>query len=110
MRIVFPTKDNMSYISHSASSIEEAEYLTVLDVSDNDIVGVETLKNQKFANNEEFVNEFKENNFDAIIVPKTNALPLEDLKNAGICVYNDEDSQVILNAFSDYMNQKLALA
>lgn len=110
MRIVFPTKENMSYMSHSASNIKEAEYLTVLDINEANIVGVEMIKNQKFVNNDDFVNEFKENNYDVLVVPQVESLPLEALKDAGISVYNDADSQLILSAFSDYMNKKLAMA
>jgi predicted Fe-Mo cluster-binding NifX family protein len=110
MRIVFPTKENMSYMSQSATDISEAEYLTVLDIHNENIVGVETIKNTISANNEEFVQSFKDNQYEAIVVAQSNDLPLNDLKNAGINVYTDSKSQMVLNAFNDFLNQKLALA
>ncbi len=110
MRIVFPTTENMSYMSHSASDINEAKYLTVLDIQNQDIVGVETLKNHFASNNEDFVQTFKENQYEAIVVPLSASLPLNELKNAGINVYTDSQSQLVLSAFNDFLNQKLALA
>jgi predicted Fe-Mo cluster-binding NifX family protein len=110
MRIVFPTKENMSYMSHSAQNINEAKYLTVLDIQNQNIVGVEMIKNTISSNNEEFVQTFKENQYEAIVVPQSNSLPLNELKNAGISVYTDSKSQLVLNAFNDYLNQRLALA
>ncbi len=110
MRIVFPTKENMSYMSHSALDISEAKYLTVLDIQNENIIGVETIKNSLPLNNEEFVESFKENQYNAIVVPQSSSLPLNDLKNAGINVYTDSESQMVLTAFNDYLNQKLALA
>ncbi|MFA7084930.1 MAG: hypothetical protein WC141_10445, partial [Arcobacteraceae bacterium] len=87
MRIVFPTKENMSYLSQSALDITEAKYLTVLDIQNNNIIGVETIKNTIPSNNEEFVQTFKENQYEAIVVTQSNSLPLNELKNAGISVY-----------------------
>lgn len=110
MKILFPTKENMSYISRSASSLEEAVYFTVLDVNENDIIGVESVRNKKFANNEDFIKACQDCHYDAIIVPQAETLPVEELKSAGISVYNNKDSQTVLNAFSDYMNQKLQMA
>jgi len=110
MRIVFPTKENMSYMSHSALDISEAEYLTILDIHNENIVGVETIKNTLPSNNEEFVESCKEKQYNAIVIPQSSSLPLRDLKNAGINVYTDEESQMVLTAFNDYINQKLALA
>lgn len=110
MRIVFPTKENMSYLSQSALDINEAKYLTVLDIQNQTIVGVEMIKNTISSNNEEFVQTFKENQYEAIVVTQSNSLPLNELKNAGISVYTDSKSQLVLNAFNDYLNQRLALA
>lgn len=110
MRIVFPTKENMSYLSQSALDINEAKYLTVLDIQNQTIVGVEMIKNSISSNNEEFVQTFKENQYEAIVVTQSNSLPLNELKNAGISVYTDSKSQSVLNAFNDYLNQRLALA
>lgn len=110
MRIVFPTKENMSYMSQSALDISEAKYLTVLDIHNENIIGVETIKNTLSLNNEEFVESFKENQYEAIVVPTSNDLPLDELKNAGINVYTDSKSQMVLTAFNDFLNQKLALA
>lgn len=110
MRIVFPTKENMSYMSNSALDIKEAKYLTVLDIQNNNIVGVETIKNIIPSNNEEFVQSFKDNKYGAIVVSQSNSLPLSELKSAGINVYTDTNSKMVLTAFNNYINKKLALA
>ena len=51
MRIVFPTKENMSYLSQSALDINEAKYLTVLDIQNQRIVVFEMIKNTISSNN-----------------------------------------------------------
>lgn len=110
MRIAFPTKENMSYLSNSATNISEVNYFTVLDIQNKCIIGVETIKNCMPLNNEEFVQSLKENQYEAIVVPESCLLPLNELKNAGINVYTDTQPQMVLNAFNDFINQRLALA
>ena len=110
MRIVFPTKENMSYISHSASTLSDADYLTVLDVFGQNITDVETIKAHKYSNAQEIITEFKEHDYSVLILPETSSLPVEELRNAGISVYQDKPSQLVLNAFSDYIHDKLVRA
>lgn len=110
MRIVFPTKEKMSYISHSASSLKEADYLTILNVRGQNITSVETLKNHSYKNNEELVNEFKQKEYSVLILPSSDDLPVKDLKNIGISVFEDKESQVVINAFSDFVQDKLKRA
>ncbi len=106
MRIVFPTKENMSYISHAAS-LQEADYLTVLRVRGQNITGVETIKNHSYTSNDELVKEFKANQFGVVVTPDANSLPVHKLKSAGISVYEDEPSQLVLEAFSEFVQDKL---
>lgn len=107
MRIVFPTKENMSYISHSASTLSDADYLTVLDVFGQNITDVETIKAHDYSNAQEIISEFKEHDYSVLILPETTSVPVEELRNAGISVYQDKPSQLVLNAFSDYIHDKL---
>ncbi|WP_419769305.1 MAG: hypothetical protein ACNI3C_08055 [Candidatus Marinarcus sp.] len=110
MKIVFPTKENMSYISHSASSIEEANYLTVLDIQNQSIVGVHTVQKRDFSGSDGFLKECLENKYEAIVVPQSCELPLAQLKEAGICVYTDNSPHMVLDSFHDYVHNKLAQA
>ncbi len=109
MRIVFPTKENMSYISHVAS-LKEADYLTILRVRGQNITGVETVKNHTFENSDELVKEFKSNKFGVVITPDASSLPIHQLKREGISVFEDEPSQLVLEAFSEFVQDRLVRA
>ncbi len=110
MRIVFPTKEKMSYISHSAKSFKQAEYLTVLSVKGQNIISVEIVKNYTYKNDKEFLKELKNKQYSVIIVPSSEGLVLKELKNIGISVFINKDSQVVLNSFSDFLQDKLQRA
>lgn len=97
----------MSYISHSAVSLDEADYLTILNVTGQNITNVETVKTHEYKNTNELVREFKDNEYKVLISPKDSSLPVNELKEYGISVYEDEPSAMVLTAFSDYLSNKL---
>jgi predicted Fe-Mo cluster-binding NifX family protein len=107
MRIVFPTKENLSYISHTVS-LDEADYLTVLRVTGQNIKDVEIVKNRHYRNKKECVEDFKENMYDVVVAPHTENLPIDDLKNIGVSIYEDSvENHLVLESFSDFCQAKL---
>jgi predicted Fe-Mo cluster-binding NifX family protein len=110
MKIAFPTLENQSYISHSASNLDEANFLTILDIENSAIVGIESLNKKNYCNNEDFVKCCKANHLEALVIPKGANFPLDALKTQGIKVYSSEESETIFRAYSDLVHNKLALA
>lgn len=107
MRIVFPTKENMSYISHTAT-LDEADYLTILRVTGQNIRDVEIVKNTHYTSKEKFVESFKENMYDVVVAPHTEDLPVDALKQIGVSIYEDAtDNHLVLESFSDFCQAKL---
>lgn len=107
MRIVFPTKDNLSYISKTSKSLEDAVYLTVLNVKGQNIVEVETFKNHHYNDQLELIKEFKKNNFKVLMIPNDELLPIDKLKEEGISIYKDNSSESVLKMFSEFVQDKL---
>ncbi len=108
LRIVFPTNKRMSYISKVESSFEESNYLTILNVTGQKITEVETIKNPHPHSTQEIIQECKENNFGVLILPNFNEkLPIKTLKDNGISVYRANESKIVLNIFSDFIQDKL---
>ncbi len=107
MRIVFPTKDNLSYISKTSENFEDAVYLTVLNVKGQNIIEVETFKNHHYNDELEMIKEFKDNKFKVLMVPNEDLLPLDKLKEEGISIYKDSSSKPVLNIFSEFVQDKL---
>lgn len=106
MRIVFPTKENMSYISHT-TSLSEADYLTILQVRGQNITEVETVKNCPFSDNKAMVDSFKSNHYGVVIAPDAKSLPTKALKDVGISVFEDAPSHLVLEAFSEFVQDRL---
>lgn len=70
MRIVFPTIENLSYLSNVAPDVKEANFFTVLNLTGQTISSVELMENRIHENVEdEIVKLFKSNNFNVLIVP-----------------------------------------
>lgn len=107
MRIVFPTKENLSYMSHVANNLSDADYLTVLDLSGDLINSVEMMKNDKTSSSMQLVEKFQDYNFDALVVPEATDLPIDEFKNNGITVYLEKDPKKVLDCYSDYVQNKL---
>lgn len=108
VRIVFPTNQKLSYISKVESNFEESDFLTVLNVSGQNITAVETIKNPHPHSSEEIIKECKDNKFGVIILPKSDEKSaFEKLKNSGVSVYTADEAKTVLNTFSDFVQDKL---
>ncbi|AXH10331.1 hypothetical protein CP960_03025 [Malaciobacter halophilus] len=103
MRIVFPTVENLSYMSEVASSVKDANYFTVLNLSGQTISSVEMLENR----NEDIVKLFKKNSFNALVTADTTGLPVEDLKKVGVSIFKEKNRKKVLALYSDFVQDKL---
>lgn len=107
MRIVFPTKENLSYMSQVANNLTDADYLTVLNLSGDMINSVEMLKNDKDSTSSQILERFETNNFDVLVVPEASDLQIEVFKNKGISIFLEKDSKKVLDCYSNFVQNKL---
>ena len=107
IRIVFPTKQKLSYISAVESSFDDSEYLTVLNVRGQNITSVETIQNPYINSKDSIIRACKENKFKVLISPKGDCLPLNKLHKNGISVYKTDEYKNVLETFSDFVQDKL---
>lgn len=109
-RIVFPTNENMSYLSKVESSFEESNYLTVLHVTGQNITEVELVKNPHPHTSDEIIKECKDNHYSILILPKEDKLPVDKLKENGTSVFIASEYKNVLSTFSDFVQDKLKRA
>lgn len=107
IRIVFPTNEKMSYISKLDASFDESKYLTILNVTGQNITGVETIKNPYIDSMDSIIKTCKENNFKVLISPNGECLPLNKLHESHVSVYKTNEEKNVLHTFSDYIQDKL---
>ncbi len=105
MRIVFPTVENLSYMSQVASNINEASYFTILNLTGQTISSVEMLDKKRTS--KDLVKEFNKNNFNVIVVSQTEGLPIEELKKNGVSIFVEENRKKVLSLYSDFVQDKL---
>lgn len=106
-RVVFPTQEKLSYISPVENSFHNSNYLTILQCKGQVISGVDIIKNP-FNDDLEGFSEFcKNKHFNVLVSVETDKLPLEELKNYGVSVYNTNKREIILTVFSDFVQDKL---
>lgn len=106
-KIVFPTKEKLSYISPVESGFENSEYLTVLTCKGQNIDSVDIMENPYLINENQFIDMCKNEHFNVLVSPKENKLPLNDLQKSGISVYKINENKIVLNILSDFIQDKL---
>ncbi|AXX92990.1 hypothetical protein CPU12_07215 [Malaciobacter molluscorum LMG 25693] len=108
MRIVFPTIENLSYLSNVAPDVKEANFFTVLNLTGQTISSVELMENRIHENVEdEIVKLFKSNNFNVLIVPHIDEQLEKKLKKVGISIFTEEKRKKVLGLYSDFVQDKL---
>jgi predicted Fe-Mo cluster-binding NifX family protein len=107
LRVVFPTNQKISYMSPIESSFEDANYLTILDLVGQNISAVNIMKNPHPHTEEEILKECKDMHFGVLILPDGKNMPIKKLKKNGTVVFKSDENKMILNAVSDFIQDKL---
>lgn len=110
LRIAFPTNKKMSYLSKLESNFEDSEYLTVLDLKGQNISDVQIIRNPHPHCNEDILNECRNEKFGVLILPHEEELPLEDLKKNGVSVFISDSNKTVLDAYRDFIQDRLVRA
>jgi predicted Fe-Mo cluster-binding NifX family protein len=97
MRIVFPTDQNMGYLSKRGAHFGKAKFYTIITLEDGKIVDVEVKENGGHDSGacSNAVANIMSLNPDALVVSGIGASPAEGFKNAGLDVYVDTESATV---------------
>lgn len=107
LRVVFPTNQKMSYLSTIESNFEDSEYLTIMDLNGQNISDVQIMKNPHPHSYEDILSECKNGHFSVLVLPEEEDLPISKLKENGVSVFVTESKKTVLNAYSDFIQDKL---
>ena len=106
-RVVFPSHEKLSYISHVVDSFEESKYLIVVTCHGQNIDSVDMVRNPYALDKKGFARFCRVNKFNTLISPDGNCLPLKKLKDKRVSVYKTKANKIVLNIFSDFIQDKL---
>lgn len=97
MRIIFPTDENMGYLSRRGAHFGKAKYYTIITMENNQIVDVEGIKNPGHDSGgcSNAVANIMELNPDVLVVSGIGASPAKGFAQAGLRLYVDQQSPTI---------------
>lgn len=97
MRLVFPTDENMGYLSKRGAHFGKAKFYTIVTIKDNKIIEVQGVQNQGHSGGAcgNAVHNIMAFNPDALIVSGIGASPAQGFANAGLDLYFDQNSVTV---------------
>ena len=97
MRLVFPTDENMGYLSKRGAHFGKAKFYTIITLEDGKIVDVEGVANSGHGAGAcgNAVSNIMSLNPDALIVGGIGGSPAEGFAKAGLDVYFDQSSPTV---------------
>ena len=97
MRLVFPTDENMGYLSKRGAHFGKAKFYTIIILENNKIVDVEVQENPGHSGGAcgNAVTNIMSLNPDALIVGGIGASPAQGFANAGLNLYFDQSSPTV---------------
>jgi predicted Fe-Mo cluster-binding NifX family protein len=109
MRLVFPTDENMGYLSKRGAHFGKAKYYTVITVEDKEITDVESAANPGHSGGAcgNAVINILSLNPDALIVSGIGASPAQGFANAGLDLYFDTVSETVEESVKKFIDGTL---
>lgn len=108
MRLVFPTNENMGYLSKRGAHFGKAKYYTIITLDDKEIRDVEVVENAGHSDNcGGAVKNIMSLNPDALVVSGIGANPAKGFFEAGLDVYFDKESPKIQDSIKMFVEGKL---
>ncbi len=109
MRVVFPTDENMGYLSKRGAHFGKAKFYTIVTLEDGRIVDVEVKENG--GHNSGACGNAVANIMvlkpDALVVSGIGASPAKGFEEAGLAVYVDANSPTVEVSVKQLVNSKL---
>lgn len=109
MRLVFPTNENMGYLSKRGAHFGKANYYTIITLEDNEIADVECIANPGHDGGAcgNAVTNIMNLKPDALIVGGIGGSPAKGFANAGLDVYVDSKSATVKESIQAFITGAL---
>ena len=111
MRLVFPTNENIGYLSKRGAHFGKANFYTIITLEENKISDVEVVPNDGHSSGEcaDAVINIMKLNPDALIVSGIGTSPAKRFDSEGLDVYFDNDSKTVEESVKGFIEGKLKL-
>jgi len=111
MRVIFPTDENMGYLSKRGAHFGKAKFYTIVMLEEGKIVDVEGIPNPGHSGGAcgNAVTNILELRPDALVVGGIGASPAEGFARAGLDVYVDQTSPTVEASVASFAAGKLDL-
>lgn len=109
MRLIFPTDENMGFLSKRGAHFGKAKYYTIITLDGTKILTVESIKNQGHQEGGcgNAVSNIMNLKPDALIVSGIGNSPAKGFAQAGLDLYFDQNSLTIKESIELFLSGKL---
>ena len=109
MRLVFPTNENMGYLSKRGAHFGKAKFYIIITLQENKIVDVEGVANGGHNTGAcgNAVTNIMSLNPDALIVGGIGGSPAQGFANAGLDLYFDTQSATVQQSVEQFIQGRL---
>ncbi len=109
MKIIFPTDENLGYLSRRGAHFGKAKYYTIITMDKNQIVNVEGVENPGHASGgcSNAVANIMALEPDALVVSGIGGSPAKGFAEAGLTLYVDRHSQTVKQSIISFSQNEL---
>ncbi|SFP79372.1 NifB/NifX family molybdenum-iron cluster-binding protein [Hydrogenimonas thermophila] len=109
MRVVYPTDENMGYLSRRGAHFGKAKFYTIIILEDGKIVDVDVIENPGHSSGAcaNAVSNIMALNPDALVVSGIGGSPAAKFAEAGLDVYYDPESPTVEKSIEKLLKNEL---
>ncbi|WP_297441838.1 NifB/NifX family molybdenum-iron cluster-binding protein [Sulfurimonas sp.] len=109
MKVVYPTDENMGYLSKRGAHFGKAKFYTVVTLEDNSIKDVEVIENPGHSGGAcgNAVANIMDLQPDALVVSGIGTSPAAKFAEAGLDVYFDAESPTVEQSIVEFSSKQL---
>ncbi len=109
MRLVFPTNENIGYLSKRGAHFGKAKFYTIITLDNEEISDVEVVENKGHSQGgcADAITNIMNLQPDALVVSGIGGSPAQGFAQAGLDVYFDKESQTVKDSIDKFLIGKL---
>lgn len=109
MRLVYPTDENMGFLSKRGAHFGKAKFYTIVTLNNEKIENVEVIENPGHSGGAcgNAVSNIMNLNPDALVVSGIGSSPAKGFSNAGLDVYFDKSSQTVQESVTQFLKRNM---
>ena len=109
MRVVYPTDENMGYLSRRGAHFGKAKFYTIITLEDGKIADVDVLENPGHSSGAcvNAVSNIVALKPDALVVSGIGGSPAAKFAKAGLDVYHDPESSTVEESIEKFLKNEL---